>query len=233
MLAAICMCILRDNAHKNKHDKVSKAFYSHGLFCLHDTSSLMTMIIRALLSVALISTLAACQHLPTQPQQTTPINAATPMQFKISGKIGVVYVDANQKKHSGSAFFAWVQEGQRFAIDLTGALGIGKTYIEGTPTYAKLINQNTGEIVGDTPEDILYQATKWHAPISMLPQWIMARPTQNHTKTSYDEQGRLQTTREADWQATLSYKDGDNLPYKLKMLDDANNKVIITLQTRE
>lgn len=181
-------------------------------------------------------TLAACQHNPTQPKSVqlgqTTVSQNTPVAFKISGKIGVVYVDSLGKKQSGSAFFAWVQENKRFAIDLTGALGVGKTYIEGTPSYAKLVNQHSGEIIGDTPEDILYQATKWHAPISMLPNWIMARPTKHHMNTTYDQFNRLQSTQESNWRATLSYKENEKFPYKIKMHDDLNNKVIITLQTR-
>lgn len=200
-------------------------------------TEVMMSVIPILLVVALTGMLMGCQSMQTQqstPQQTAAqqVTRDAPV-FKITGKIGVVYVDATGKKHSGSAFFAWVQQHQRFAIDLTGALGIGKTYIEGTEKAARLISQKTGEITGDSPEDILYQATRWHAPISMLPHWILAQTTDNHTETTYDAQGRLHKTREQNWQATLFYRANDTLPYKLKMQDDVNNKVIITLQTRE
>jgi outer membrane lipoprotein LolB len=201
--------------------------------------------------IPILSILTACQSLrpprlpsipattiPTQPQNSG-IPAYQPIQFSITGKIGV-----RTLKQSGSAFYAWSQDGERFAIDLTGALGIGQTHIEGIPDHVSLQSAKTGYIEASTPEELLQRATGWQAPISYLPHWINGEPVDPTSKATRDPQNRLVTLEEGGWDVTFYYDDqiSSQYPNRLIMNQIAsqqpelshtplqNNRVILTIK---
>lgn len=196
-------------------------------------------------SLSLFAALSACQTLhpptlPTLPTTTLPttvaVTANTPqkIQFSITGKIGV-----RTTKQTGSAFYAWSQDGERFAIDLTGALGIGQTHIEGIPEHVTLQSAKTGLIEASTPEELLERATGWQAPISYLPYWIDGRSASADSTAKRDSQNRLMTLNEGGWDVVFNYDDQSlgKYPNRLVMNQIAdptdqttNNRVILTIQ---
>jgi len=202
-------------------------------------------------TLSLLSLLTACQSLrppklPTIPTSTittaqsdSTINTASSIHFNITGKIGV-----RTPKQSGSAFYAWSQDGERFAIDLTGALGIGQTHIEGIPNHVSLQSSKTGYIEASTPEELLQQATGWQAPISYLPHWINGEPVNTNSSATRDLQHRLLTLNEGGWDVNFSYDDQANNQYPNRLVmtqmtiqspeqnnsTTQNNRVILTIQ---
>ena len=204
------------------------------------------------LAYPLMISLSGCQTLrvPTLPSipptsMTSPVastnieaNTAHPVttHFSITGKIGV-----KTQKQSGSAFYAWAQDGDRFAIDLTGALGIGQTHIEGIPGKVSLNSAKTGLLEAETPEELLTRATGWLAPISYLPSWIEGRPAEPNSSSTRDAQNRLATLNEGGWDVIFSYDDQptSKTPVRLVMNQlsstDAtqSNRVILTIQHQE
>ena len=191
--------------------------------------------------------LSGCQHTlkaPVVPAATlpnstnSPVNAqpvVTPVQFSVTGKIGV-----RTPKQNGSAFYAWTQVNDRFAIELTGALGIGQTYIEGVPGQVSLTSSKTGLIQAETPEELLERATGWQTPISYLVYWIEAKPAEADAQAQYDADNRLSVLDEGGWHVLFSYNEKEKLPQKLVMsqpVPDANgktaeNRVTLTVQSR-
>ncbi len=201
--------------------------------------------------------LAGCQHTLKAPVLTVPVSpssadsgntaASQPainnptaiknIQFSVTGKIGV-----RTPKQNGSAFYAWTQVNDRFAIELTGALGIGQTYIEGIPGQVSLTSSKTGLIQAETPEELLQRATGWQAPISYLAHWIEAQPAEADAQPQYDEQKRLAILDEGGWHVQFSYNELEKLPQKLVMTqsleDESNgskageNRVTLTVQSR-
>lgn len=153
--------------------------------------------------------------------------------FNIRGKIGVTTPEtATSAAQTGSAFYVWAQEEDRFAIDITGALGIGHTVIEYNGSSATLVSERTGEITAASPEQLLQQATGWQAPISQLRYWISGRPAPSDIDSQLDEQGRLLASRNGDWQATFDYKNDEassRLPTKIKVARADGHKVIMTI----
>lgn len=197
------------------------------------------MMLRVLLFTVVCTALWGCQqHRPVppvlSPLPTTPASITPPMpqSFQLTGKIGV-----RTPQQSGSAFYAWGQQGQRFSIDLSGALGIGQTTIESNGTRFVLQNANTGRLEADQPEILLEQATGWRAPISLLPTWIMGLPDQASSPATYDTQQRLLTLTEQGWSVRFDYADDQALrPSKLVMIqtvDGGENRVTLTIQTRQ
>ena len=176
--------------------------------------------------------LTGCQHMVKAPVLSTPIPSeqAVTLQFSIGGKIGV-----RTPQQNGSAFYAWTQVNDHFAIDITGALGIGQTRIEGIPGQVTLNSAKTGTLEASTPEELLEQATGWQTPISHLVNWIQAKPATSDAKVQTDAQNRLTELNEDGWNVKFSYTENEKLPQKLLMvqaLDSGENRVTLTIQTR-
>ncbi|WP_186475245.1 lipoprotein insertase outer membrane protein LolB [Psychrobacter sp. KCTC 72983] len=181
---------------------------------------------------------SGCQSLKTanatnQPTTMQAQNADQPKKlesFNITGKIGVT-IPANDTSgtQGGSAFYAWGQENDRFAIELIGALGIGKTNIEYNGQTATLVSEKTGTLTADDPEELLQKATGWQAPISQMPYWISGRPAPSDSAPQLDAQNRLIRSVNGDWSASFTYKGNDKLPSKISAVQPQGNKVVMTI----
>ena len=177
------------------------------------------------------------QNLGTAPNSLTEMVTGGASQypallqsFNIRGKIGVTTPKTETSAaQTGSAFYVWAQEDERFAIDLTGAWGIGHTVIEYDGNSAKRVSERTGEITAATPEELLLQATGWQAPISQLRYWISGRPAPSDTNSQLDSQGRIDRSQNGDWLAQFSYKNNDRLPSKITVTRGDGHKVIMTI----
>ncbi|NYR08769.1 lipoprotein insertase outer membrane protein LolB [Psychrobacter sp. BI730] len=182
---------------------------------------------------------SGCQSLKTANatnQPTTTVqgqNADQPKKlesFNITGKIGVT-TPANDSTgtRGGSAFYAWGQQNDRFAIELIGALGIGKTNIEYNGQTATLVSEKTGTLTADDPETLLKKATGWQAPISQMPYWISGRPAPSDSAPQLDDQSRLVSSVNGEWTASFTYKGTDKLPSKISAVQPQGNKVVMTI----
>lgn len=177
------------------------------------------------------------QHMGTTPNATSGVVTGSTQypellqSFNIRGKIGITTPKTqNSEAQTGSAFYVWAQEQERFAIDLTGALGIGHTVIEYDGRSATLVSDRTGEIKAASPEDLLLQATGWQAPISQLSHWISGRPAPSDTNSQLDAQGRLQSSQNGDWVASFSYNNANtHTPNKISVTRADGHKVIMTI----
>ena len=180
-------------------------------------------------------TLSGCQSLQgaNATNQPVPITQAQKLDnFNITGKIGVTMPAnsaANTDTQGGSAFYAWGQQNERFAIELIGALGIGKTNIEYNGQTATLVSEKTGTLTADNPETLLQKATGWQAPISQMPYWISGRSAPSDTAPKMDAQGRLISAVNGAWNASFTYKGNDKLPNKISAVQSQGHKVVMTI----
>lgn len=184
------------------------------------------------LITSMASVLTACQTLPKSPNATTTqASDGKPIQdkveFSITGKIGLT-TNTPSGKQAGSAFYTWGQEEERFAIDLTGALGMGATQIRYDGQLATLVNDK-GEIQANSPEELLLKATGWHAPISHLPHWIIGRIAQGDTDSQTDEQGRLTHSTNDGWTANFEYPKNSTRPSRLIINHAEGHRVVMTI----
>lgn len=186
--------------------------------------------ISSLLLCLSLTGLVGCQTIKTAPSIPANSNVSSAEQFKITGKIGV-----RTPKQNGSAFYGWTQVGDQFAIDLTGALGIGQTSIRGQTGDVTLTSSKTGTIKAETPEELLFKATGWQAPITHLISWVSGQAVTSSAKVKKDAQGRNESIQEGGWSATLHYEnESAKYPNKLNLIDDAQeNRVTLTIQSRE
>lgn len=172
--------------------------------------------------------LAGCQTILTPLPPSIDHNINAPIQFDISGKIGIASTSTG-KTQSGSAFYSWKQAGERFAIGLVGALGIGTTTISFDGRTATVDNELTGPITADTPEQLLQQATGWQAPISQLPHWIVGQNAPSDSSQDTDGQNRLIKAINGDWTAYFEYKDQDKTPSRLRITHTDGHRIIMTI----
>ncbi|MGB2139978.1 MAG: lipoprotein insertase outer membrane protein LolB [Psychrobacter sp.] len=206
---------------------------------IHNKNSKKSALLATLVSGALLST--GCQSIPSSQADatTTPTLQAQKLEsFTINGKIGVTTPTgpsassadgSNASKQGGSAFYTWGQEDNRFAIELMGALGIGKTNIEYDGQTATLVSEKTGSLSAEDPEALLQKATGWQAPISQMPYWISGRSAPSDTAPQVDSQNRLISSVNGNWSAKFAY-DGDNkLPNKIIATQPQGQKVVMTI----
>ncbi|PYE40975.1 lipoprotein insertase outer membrane protein LolB [Psychrobacter fozii] len=186
------------------------------------------------MAAALVIT-SGCQSLKTasatnQPTTTIQEQPQKLESFNITGKIGVT-TPANDtaEAQGGSAFYAWGQQDDRFAIELIGALGIGKTNIEYDGQTATLVSEKTGSLTANDPETLLKKATGWQAPISQMPYWISGRPAPSDSAPEMDAQKRLISSVNGEWTASFTYKGTDKLPSKISAVQPQGNKVVMTI----
>lgn len=178
---------------------------------------------------ALIATgsLSACQTLT----KSTPVISEQAydgsLHFNITGKIGIS-TNATNGKQAGSAFYHWGQQEERFAIDLTGAFGMGATQIRYDGQQATLTNDQ-GKLQADSPEALLQKATGWHAPISHLPYWIVGKTAQNDTDSQQDEQGRLIKSTNDNWMVNFEYIKNSPRPSRLVIHHTDGHRVVMTI----
>lgn len=195
----------------------------------HKTFQSNKILAIATMGAALLA-VSGCQSLPKNKAVTTPTTIATEKlsDFNINGKIGVT-MPADTGTQGGSAFYAWGQQNERFAIELIGALGIGKTNIEYDGQTATLVSEKTGTLTANDPETLLQQATGWQAPISQMPYWISGRAAPSDSAPQLDAQNRLISSANGDWSASFNYKGNDKLPNKITAIQPAGHKVVMTI----
>ena len=192
------------------------------------------LVLFSALTTALMIT-SGCQSLKTANATNQPIGTIQEQpkkleSFNITGKIGVTTPSKdNSGNQGGSAFYAWGQQNDRFAIELIGALGIGKTNIEYNGQSATLVSEKTGTLTADDPETLLKKATGWQAPISQMPYWISGRPAPSDSAPQLDAQNRLISSVNGEWQANFTYKGNDKLPNKISAMQSQGNKVVMTI----
>ncbi|MGM8870290.1 lipoprotein insertase outer membrane protein LolB [Psychrobacter sp. 2Y5] len=194
-------------------------------------------LLATVVSAVLLS--AGCQSIPSSQASatTTPTLQAQKLEsFTINGKIGVTMpsapsstADSNAGTQGGSAFYTWGQEDNRFAIELMGALGIGKTNIEYDGQTATLVSEKTGSLSAEDPEALLQKATGWQAPISQMPYWISGRSAPSDTAPQTDNQNRLVSSVNGNWSAKFAYDGNEKLPNKIIATQPQGQKVVMTI----
>lgn len=180
--------------------------------------------------------LTACQTMPTKPVSTTQTVSypkLTPKRldgFAITGKIGIVN---SLTKESGSAFYAWGQQDNRFTIELQGAFGLGFTTVSYDGKTTKLVNDSVGTITSKTPEILLMRATGWQAPISQFPYWISGSPAPTDSRQTLDGQRRLIQAINGRWTANFDYSSKKTLPKKIIAHHTNGSRVTMTINHQE
>lgn len=207
------------------------SIFSSNIYDKSNRSVALAAVIGALLVTSGCQSMSVTQA-TTATSTTAVVQAKKLDSFNINGKIGVTMPNndsANPNTQGGSAFYAWGQENDRFAIELIGALGIGKTNIEYNGSTATLVSEKTGTLTANDPETLLKDATGWQAPISQMPYWISGRSAPSDSAPQVDSQGRLIRSVNGDWSASFNYNGNEVLPSKITATQPQGQKVVMTI----
>lgn len=115
--------------------------------------------------------------------------------FQINGKIAILTA-----RQSGSATVNWLQNRQRYNIELYGPLGMNALKLAGQPGLVTLKTADGKTVSAHTPEELLIQQWRWHLPVSNLKYWIRALPVPNiPSQKQFDAYQRLSQMQQDHW----------------------------------
>lgn len=133
--------------------------------------------------------------------------------WDIEGRIAIRSYD-----QAVNANLHWKQDGDVFAIEITGPLGQGGVSLNGAPGTARLVSGEVNEIATDAQE-LLFTHTGYVVPIEALKYWIRGLPQPNSgSQHRLDGQGRLAQLSHEHWKVRFrGYEDYEShsLPNKV------------------
>ena len=115
--------------------------------------------------------------------------------FQVQGQLAV-----QAGRRAFSARFHWRQTGERYDIEVWGALGQGRTRLLGDAQRMQVIGPQ-GAIAAGPPEEVMQAQLGWRLPLAALPHWIQGRPAPARPVQAreWDAQGRLTAFRQLGW----------------------------------
>lgn len=154
-----------------------------------------------LLLATALSLLTACANQP--PQADLPgayRNAEALSQWQLKGKVGIT-TPADRV----NATIGWQQNEHRFAIDLSGPFGQGRTAIEGDDQSITVTTGNQ-TVSGQSAQDLMQQQLGWSVPVMHFAYWArgVPSPLTEVTSIEYDADGALSYLIQDGWQVDLS-----------------------------
>ncbi len=196
----------------------------------------------ALISAALIVVISGCttQRTPTSLpikypswQKRKSIVKNTP-HWRAYGSASVQYKNGD-KIDSQFLHFDWVQNKQKFDIQMSGPFYLGHAALIGSPGQVTL-KQGDEKSKASSPESLLKQKLGWYLPVSGLTSWIRGIPRPGSTSsTLIDKQHRLSRLTQNGWYIVYqSYQPGFNnnldLPKRIQL---ANGPLKVTIVVRQ
>ncbi|MBU2886082.1 lipoprotein insertase outer membrane protein LolB [Gilvimarinus agarilyticus] len=160
---------------------------------------------RLTLIIAFLLCLTHCAPTPPKPQvddaEHQRQRLAQLHDWQLQGKLGIRLPDDN-----GSARLSWRQSKTDVNLSLSGPLGRGRIVIEGNAQQVSLKQAGEPELVARDVESLLYQATGWQLPVSLLSDWVKGIPAPDtpRTELTYTPEGLLSSFEQSGWR--LSFK---------------------------
>ena len=123
----------------------------------------------------------------------------TDIDFRVRGRMG-----ARDGNEAFSASFDWRQAGDRFAIELWGLMGQGRTLLLGDGRHLRVIDAR-GQVVEDADIDgLMLRTLGWRAPVAALRHWVRGRIAPGPaTGLVRDAHGRLSRFKQLGWSVEL------------------------------
>ncbi len=141
-------------------------------------------------------------------------------------------------KEGGQSSFVWDYSPASRKFRLSGLLGLGSLILEDGASGSRLTT-DSGEIrEGDTPEQLLQQATGWSFPVREAGYWIRGIPVPTEAPNSMvlDPQNRLHYLDQSGWSLEIRrYQrvDGVDLPAMVVMeRGDVRVKLVLSRWVR-
>ena len=131
----------------------------------------ISLAVRPGMAVVLVAWLMGCASLPTSDEAAVLV-PQSPANYVVSGKAKVSAADLAQ-----SLRFRWQQQNGEYDIWLWGALGMGRTHLQGNEANF-VITQGSQQLSGGAAE-LMQAHFGWSVPVGALSAWLrgVAAPT--------------------------------------------------------
>lgn len=151
--------------------------------------------------------LAACESIPVVPPLTEGGHAwelhqtalGKLKQWRLEGRLAV-----NSGDEAWNINLQWQQRGDDYQIELSGPFGAGKVQLIGDAHGVLLRDSDQKTFYATSPEELLLQQTGVVMPVTGLRYWVLGLPAPHRvSQPGFDQQGRLVTLQQADWQVAF------------------------------
>jgi outer membrane lipoprotein LolB len=109
--------------------------------------------------------------------------------------------------HSETLRISWRNTAGDYAIRLSGALGMGATWVRGNAQGVRLERSGEETLFAASPEALVYRHLGWQVPISELRYWVrgLPAPTPRPRHVQFSSEGMLSYLEQSGW--SLQYRD--------------------------
>ncbi|MBJ7264366.1 MAG: outer membrane lipoprotein LolB [Burkholderiaceae bacterium] len=147
---------------------------------------------------------AACVT-PTRMASTPGAEAS----FSRAGRFALTVTQAGGRQDAVQGGFSWLDERDRYVLDLTNPLGSTQARVEGRPGAAVLTRANGERLSAADPDALAEEALGSRIPVAGLRDWFQGRlaSAPAASDVTHDSQGRVQAFEQGGWQAKLSRYD--------------------------
>jgi outer membrane lipoprotein LolB len=116
--------------------------------------------------------------------------------FRVSGRLAV-----SNGRDGGSAGFLWIQDGDRFEVELRQPVSQRTWRLRGDSGGAVLEGDPAGARRADSAEQLLSEALGWTVPVQALVRWVRGLPGAGDAGAGErDDDGRLLRLEQDGWQ---------------------------------
>ncbi|PKF56016.1 outer membrane lipoprotein LolB [Alteromonadales bacterium alter-6D02] len=162
--------------------------------------------------------LSGCSTFIKQP----PIDGPITQQWQFNGKFAI-----RTPQETQSAKIHWAQLNQQYDINLYTTLGITVMKITGNDNFVEIDGIGEEPITGTSAEQLIWQLTRWHIPVSQLQWWVQGKVPYG-SNINYNKLGQVTDAEIIDnngqtWQLRLGkYQsvDGKQRPYTIGLTQD-------------
>ena len=148
--------------------------------------------------IAVIALLIGCASVPAPIRPVASMSQASE-NYVVSGKARINAPDLAQ-----SLRFRWQQQNGQYDIWLWGALGMGRTHLQGSEETF-IISDGSQQISG-SPGDLMRAHFGWSVPVEALGAWLRgaAASTMPVNLQQSDERDRLIALQQGAWRVTFA-----------------------------
>lgn len=158
--------------------------------------------------VALMALLAGCGVAPKRSDVTvesmerseSEASVAGRARWSIEGRIAV-----SDGADGGSGRLRWLQDGDRFRIEIQAPVSRRTWRLSGASGWAQLEGVEGGPRSGPDAESLLRAEVGWVVPVTDLVDWIRGAPRDDVAELTRDETGRPLRFEQSGW--TIDYRD--------------------------
>ncbi len=98
-----------------------------------------------------------------------------PSHWQVKGKLAIRPLSPGDKKNNQTLRFEWSQVSSNYSILFAGPLGFGTMIIEKDANRVTLTRGKKYFVSADSVEELFFQQTGWHLPLSHLRHWVLGQ----------------------------------------------------------